>query len=112
VPADENKIINFFRTICLCHDATMITQNHKTFISGSSMDEICLIEMANAVGLVEFVDRDSSYIRIKVRGKIETYRNLKFFDFTSERKMMSRVVQNVETEEVIVFAKGADSVIF
>jgi magnesium-transporting ATPase (P-type) len=36
-------------------------------------------------------------LRIKVKGKIEVYKNLKFFDFTSDRKMMTRIVQNAET---------------
>ena len=42
-------------------------------------------------------------------GNIEEYRNLKFYDFTSARKMMTRVVQNVETGRVYAFSKGADS---
>eukprot|EP00353_Schmidingerella_taraikaensis_P014348 CAMPEP_0185593654 /NCGR_PEP_ID=MMETSP0434-20130131/72164_1 /TAXON_ID=626734 ORGANISM="Favella taraikaensis, Strain Fe Narragansett Bay" /NCGR_SAMPLE_ID=MMETSP0434 /ASSEMBLY_ACC=CAM_ASM_000379 /LENGTH=48 /DNA_ID= /DNA_START= /DNA_END= /DNA_ORIENTATION= len=48
--------------------------------------------MAAETGLCEFVDRNSALITIKVMGKLEEYRNLKFFDFTSARKMMTRVV--------------------
>lgn len=68
--------------------------------------------MAQNAGLVEFIDRDSSQLRIKVKGKIEVYKNLKFFDFTSDRKMMTRIVQNDETKEVTILCKGADSSIF
>lgn len=68
--------------------------------------------MAREAGLVEFISRDSSHLKIKVRGKIETYKNIKFYDFTSERKMMTRVVQNEETGEVTIMCKGADSSIF
>ena len=44
-------------------------------------------------------------------GEIEEYRTLKFFDFTSARKMMTRIVQNVKTGQVYVMSKGADSAI-
>jgi len=34
----------------------------------------------------------SQYITISVFGRIEVYRILRFMDFTSDRKMMTRVV--------------------
>jgi len=68
--------------------------------------------MAAKTGLVEFIDRDSSTFKIKVEGKMEEYRTLKFFDFTSSRKMMTRIVQNIETGRVLAISKGADSAIF
>lgn len=67
--------------------------------------------MATKTGLVEFIDRDSSNFKIKVQGKLETYKTIKFFDFTSARKMMTRIVQNEETGKVLVISKGADSAI-
>ena len=67
--------------------------------------------MAAQTGLCEFVDRNSATLTIKVMGSVEEYRNIKFFDFTSARKMMTRVVQNVKTEQVFVMCKGADSAI-
>lgn len=48
--------------------------------------------MAAQTGLCEFVDRNSAMTTIQVQGKTEEYRNIKFFDFTSARKMMTRVV--------------------
>jgi hypothetical protein len=48
--------------------------------------------MAKRSGIAEFVGRDSSHLWIKVMGKIEKYKNVKFYDFTSERKMMTRIV--------------------
>ena len=80
-------------------------------MTGPSQDELCLIEMASKTGLCEFVDRNSAMLTIKVMGEIEEYRNIKFFDFTSARKMMTRVVQNVKTGKVIAMTKGADSAI-
>jgi phospholipid-translocating ATPase len=59
--------------------------------------------------LGSFVERDSDNLTIEVRGKREVWKSLKYYEFTSDRKLMSRVVKNVETEEVIVICKGADS---
>lgn len=80
-------------------------------MTGPSQDELCLINMAAQTGICEFIDRNSAVITIKVQGKIEEYRNVKFYDFTSARKMMSRVVQNIETGRVLALVKGADSAI-
>ena len=67
--------------------------------------------MSAKTGLVEFIDRNSQIFTIRVLGEIEEYRTLKFFDFTSARKMMTRIVQNVKTGQVYVMSKGADSAI-
>jgi magnesium-transporting ATPase (P-type) len=67
--------------------------------------------MAAKTGLVEFIDRNSTFFKIKVQGVIEEYKTIKFFDFTSARKMMTRVVQNTETGKVMAISKGADSAI-
>jgi len=67
--------------------------------------------MAAKTGLIEFIDRDSSNFKIKVEGKLEEYRSIKFYDFTSARRMMTRIVQNVETGKVFALVKGADSAI-
>ena len=91
--SDQSSLLDFLRVICLCHDVTRVTdQSGKTFLTGPSQDELCLIEMAALTGLCEFVDRNSALLTIKVLGEIEEYRNIKFFDFTSARKMMTRVV--------------------
>ena len=39
----------------------------------------------------------------------EEWKTLKYFEFTSERKIMTRVLKNTETGQVMVFTKGADS---
>ena len=67
--------------------------------------------MAEKTGLVEFIDRNSTFFKIRVQGEIEEYKTIKFFDFTSARKMMTRVVQNTATGKVMVISKGADSAI-
>jgi magnesium-transporting ATPase (P-type) len=85
----------------------------KTYkLSGPSQDELCLLEMVRDRGLAQFVSRDSTSIVIQVQGEEETYEIVKFFDFTSERKMMSIAVRRVQGNEkgpVTLYVKGADT---
>lgn len=109
---DSSTLLDFLRVICLCHDVTKVTnQDGKSFLTGPSQDELCLMEMVAKTGIVEFIDRDSSSFKIRVQGKLETYKTIKFYDFTSSRKMMTRIVQNEQTGKVLVISKGADSAI-
>ena len=109
---DESSLLDFLRVICLCHDVTKVTdKNGKSIKTGPSQDELCLLNMAEKTGLVEFIDRNSATFTIKVNGKIEEYQTVKFFDFTSARKMMTRVVQHSTTGKVMAISKGADSAI-
>ena len=109
---NESTLLDFLRVICLCHDVTRVVNNDgKSFLTGPSQDELCLLEMAEKTGLVQFIDRNSAIFTIKVQGEIEEYKTIKYFDFTSARKMMTRVVQNVATGQVMVMSKGADSAI-
>ena len=109
---NESSLLDFLRVICLCHDVTKVTDaKGKSFLTGPSQDELCLLDMAAKTGLVEFVDRNSATFTIKVNGQIEEYQTVKFYDFTSARKMMTRVVQNSKTGNVMVISKGADSAI-
>lgn len=55
-----------------------------------------------------FVEKDSDYMTIEVGSKQERWRQLKCFEFSSDRKMMSRIVRNEETGQIILFTKGAD----
>ena len=108
----ESSLLDFLRVICLCHDVTKVTDaKGKSFLTGPSQDELCLLDMAAKTGLVEFIDRNSATFTIKVNGEIEEYQTIKFFDFTSARKMMTRIVQNSRTGKVMVICKGADSAI-
>lgn len=75
--------------------------------SGSSQDELCLIEMAEKKGLAKLVARDATTMTIEVLGETEKYDVVKVFEFSSERKMMSVIVKNHKSDQHYVFAKGA-----
>ena len=68
----------------------------KSF-SGSSQDELVLLNVSQTSGICSFEDRGSTSLTIKTNGDMETYKIIKVNDFTSERKMMSVVVENIAT---------------
>ena len=91
--AQDSTMLDFLRVICLCHDVTRVKNaKGESFLTGPSQDELCLLDMCKKTGLAEFVDRNSTFMTIRVQGQLEEYKSVKFFDFTSARKMMTRVV--------------------
>lgn len=88
-------------------------KTEKIVFNGPSVDEVCLLEMCAATGIGSFVTRDATCYDIMVDGQKERYENIKLFEFTSERKAMSMVVQHpTKPNTAICFVKGADSSIF
>ena len=51
-------------------------------------------------------------MKIEIFGRQKTYRLLQKFEFTSERKKMSVVVQDEKTGLILLYSKGADLAIF
>jgi magnesium-transporting ATPase (P-type) len=56
-----------------------------------------------------FLKRTNNDITISMRGREEVYKIIKFYEFTSGRKMMSVSVIRLGDNALINFAKGADS---
>ena len=87
------------RCIVVCHDVVMITVEkdgvQRQSKSGSSIDELCLLEMVEEKNLAKFLARDTQTITVEILGELERYSYVKMYEFSSERKMMSVVVKNV-----------------
>lgn len=110
-PTLEKVFHDFWRCVTLCHDIIIFKYNDKDHFSGSSQDEIVMIEAAKQTGFSTFLARDSDGMTIQVSHGQETYRIIKIFAFTSARKMMTIVVKNTNTGKTIAFVKGADSTV-
>lgn len=107
---NHGSLINFFRCVCICHDAIQIALNDGSSKSyqGASQDEITFLEACKSIGFAHMICRDTNSISIEVEGKVEKYSILKVIQFTSDRKKMSVVVKCEESNRVINFIKGAD----
>jgi len=77
----------------------------------SSPDEIALVEWAEQVGLT-LVHRDLQYLTLQLNSSQELfhYKILQIFPFTSETKRMGIIVLDEQTNEIILYLKGADIV--
>ena len=104
----------FFMCILLCHSAlvsksdTATTDNPE--YESESADELALLHLAQSYDCI-MTQRNNTQIEVKVKGEVETFKILHFVKFEARRKKMSIVVQNVKTEKISMYLKGADEVI-
>jgi len=98
--------------LCLscCH--TIIIDPNTKKLNAASPDELALVNGAKQFGY-EFKDQiDDKYIILDKRNNKELeYQLLNVCEFTSTRKRMSCILRDLQTNEIILMTKGADSVI-
>ncbi|EPZ32698.1 Serine/threonine-dual specificity kinase domain-containing protein [Rozella allomycis CSF55] len=125
IPEQSRNIIDFFRILSVCHTVLSQKPNCSTQISGDdiadtkyseiiykaqSPDEAALVSASRNLGF-SFLYRENDFLYIDLLGKIEKYKILNVLEFNSSRKRMSVIVQRM-TGEILLYCKGADSVIY
>ncbi|CAH0481935.1 unnamed protein product [Peronospora belbahrii] len=125
------KIEEFMTLLALCHgvlierlDPTEEDTSPSVHYSASSPDELALVCGAKYFGY-EFIDRKPGSVSIKKPdGAVDEYDILEVFEFDSNRKRMSVIVQRQkrddelrlmsegEEDDVLLLTKGADSMLF
>ncbi|XWS44176.1 hypothetical protein CRYUN_Cryun15aG0021900 [Craigia yunnanensis] len=113
----SDVIQKFFRVIATCHTAVPeITESGEIIYEAESPDEAAFVIAAREVGFQFFV-RNQTSIKLHeldpVSGETvdRVYKLLHVLEFSSARKRMSVIVRNPENQ-LLLLAKGADSVIF
>jgi phospholipid-translocating ATPase len=132
-PSNKNNIMR--RTIvtrvrdatealALCHNVTPVNNgekladdidaelydNVKVSYQASSPDEIALVTWTESVGLT-LVKRDLNRIVLRTaHNKNLVYTILQIFPFTSETKRMGIIIKDKQTNEIVFYLKGADTV--
>ena len=103
----------FWRVVAICHDIIPERMDGQIKLSASNPDDEANVAAAKYFGF-EFLDNQDSVILIHNHhtGKQEKFRHLETIGFNSKRKRMSVVVHALETDEILLITKGADSVIF
>ena len=114
------RVTMFFTNLGLCHTvlASDDGEGHLEY-KAQSPDEAALVQAAADAGFV-FRGRDREILNIQVPGSktIDQYELLNTLEFTSARKRMSVLLRKVGGDAenadrpIILFAKGADNVIF
>ncbi|KAK7261683.1 hypothetical protein RIF29_28000 [Crotalaria pallida] len=115
---NADVLLMYFRILAVCHTA-IPELNEKTGIityEAESPDEGAFLVAAREFGF-EFYKRTQSTVVVRERsagsGQVveREYKILNILDFTSKRKRMSVIVHD-EEGSIILFCKGADSIIF
>jgi len=108
----ENKnIVEMLIAQALCHTVMVEHENGKSSYSASSPDELALVNFAKFCGYEYKGTDEHNIMTIQARRQERTYRLLNVFEFSSDRKRMSIIVED-ENQNIILFCKGADSIIF
>jgi magnesium-transporting ATPase (P-type) len=92
--------------------AEKLDELEKGVYNSASPDEIALILGAKLYGF-EFtgLDGDNVLHVMDPLGKEQKFKLLNTLEFNSARKRMSVIIENVETQEIKLLTKGADSVV-
>ncbi|KAH7865566.1 hypothetical protein Vadar_008338 [Vaccinium darrowii] len=115
---NKNVILLFFRILAVCHTAFPQANEETGGFSyeAESPDEGAFLVAARQFGF-EFCERTQSNVFVNERTRRfkkpiqRKYKILNLLDFTSKRKRMSVIVQD-NTGQLLLFCKGADSIIF
>ncbi|XP_010925668.1 probable phospholipid-transporting ATPase 8 isoform X2 [Elaeis guineensis] len=114
----SDVIQKFFRILAICHTAIPLVNNSSGDISyeAESPDEAAFVTAARELGF-QFYERTQTSISLhefdpNIGRKVDrTYKLLNILEFSSTRKRMSVIVKT-EEDQLLLFCKGADSVIF
>ncbi|XP_042020590.1 putative phospholipid-transporting ATPase 9 [Salvia splendens] len=114
----SDVILKFFRLLAVCHTALPDVDENtgKVTYEAESPDEAAFVIAAREIGF-EFFKRTQTSVHVKEwdpvsRERVEwSYKLLNVLEFDSSRKRMSVIVRN-EEGKLLLFCKGADSVMF
>eukprot|EP00760_Papus_ankaliazontas_P025613 PhM_4_TR2816/c0_g1_i1/m.94162/K14802/DRS2, ATP8A; phospholipid-transporting ATPase len=105
------EIDRYFKALALCHTIQPFPdkKNPGKFIyEGQSPDESALVSTAATFGY-ELTTRGTNIIVIVVHGEPLEYELLATLEFTAVRKMMSLILRDPTTSEIVIITKGADT---
>lgn len=113
--SEHNRhLANFFRCLALCH--TVLVENLEEGCieyQAQSPDEQALVQAAADAGFI-FLGKERQTLRILTpfSKEPEVYELLTVNEFSSARKRMSVIVRRESDGQVLMLAKGADSIMF
>ena len=118
---NQKEILDLFMTaLATCHSGVIeekeFISNKKLIYQASSPDEVAILNFARKYKYIFLGRKDNNKIIIKKPNNSNllqiTYKIPFQFEYSSERKSMSVVIQNISNqEEIYLFMKGADNII-
>ncbi|KAK9363736.1 hypothetical protein V1504DRAFT_466127 [Lipomyces starkeyi] len=105
---------NFMLALALCHSVLTerVSEDPPVLeFKAQSPDEAALVGTARDVGFT-LIGRTQRGVILDVQGHVQEYNVLTTLEFNSTRKRMSAIVRMPEDNRIVLFCKGADSVIY
>jgi phospholipid-transporting ATPase len=98
-----------FKCFVICHDVVPMQVKGETVMSGTSQDELIVIDVARQSLYFTLIKRDSDFMVLKDNQSNQeiSIEILKTFEFSSDRKMMTVVCKM--NGKTYAFIKGADT---
>ncbi|WFD26226.1 P-type phospholipid transporter [Malassezia nana] len=113
--SDHASIVSFFRCLSLCHTVYVTHTDEKNVIMyrAESPDEQALVQTAADNGFV-YCGRHINTIELQLpqSEQRERYEVLQVLEFSSARKRMAVILKAHADGKIIMYAKGADSMIY
>ena len=122
--SQENYLSLFMTAISTCHSGVInqkkFDNSKKLEYQASSPDEVAILNFARKYKYIFFGRKDNNKIIIEKPDILNNNKTMNqviykipiIFEYSSERKSMSVIVQSIENpEEIYLFMKGADNVI-
>lgn len=106
---NSENLLEFFKLLALCHTVIPEISGSQVNYQAASPDEDALVNAARYLG-VEFYARSLNSMSIKVNGVDEKWELLNVCEFSSNRKRSSVILKSPQGK-IILFCKGADSII-
>ena len=112
IKAHDKKVIDAMLLLSLCH--TVVTEKNsegQLEFNASSPDELALINFAKFIGF-EYIGTDQKNVMtVRFKDVLYQYRLLHVLEFNSTRKRMSVILRDLQVNQIILYTKGADSII-
>ena len=103
--SDKLKIINdFWLALSLANECKCLENNKY---SGISPDDLILVKTASLQGY-SLIPSPLDFKYVLINGVQNKFKILNIISFSSERRRMSIIVKNLETNEIKLYCKGAD----
>lgn len=113
--AEHAHVDEFFRCLSLCHTVHIAKTDEKNVIvyKAESPDEQALVQTAADNGYV-YSGRHINTVELQVPHKDhrERYEVLHTLEFSSARKRMSVILRRASDNQLVMYSKGADSIIY
>lgn len=105
------RLFDVAQALAVCHNVTPSFEENEMFYQASSPDEVAIVKWTETVGMTLYYrDRERIKLRIGDDDELLEFEILHLFPFTSESKRMGILVRDFQTNEIIFYQKGADSV--